>query len=259
MHLLGEASTPPGPAEVPDHSTSPGHAHKAHQPHWAHFQALPLTPHKPGVVHMIQHCLLLLATHFKAQYNRNHPVLMPICRNIMSTLNAHWKLLQLSAGVCAQPSIMERLGWMDRADQTQNAVFPTTVMEIQAWYLYSHTAYLSHIMSIHFQLCLFVLSSAQAVVQWLTTSEVKPKNNRSLPPAFRGHQQERKILCLVCGQGGQSQLKGMSALCCLSWRYQGDTDVQLQITTIHIHSLFTTDCGHLSCSVQEKLSNCESF
>lgn len=128
-------------------------------------------------------------------------------------------------------------------------------MEIQAWYLYSHTAYLSHIMSIHFQLCLFVLSSAQAVVQWLTTCKVKAKNNRSLPLAFRGHQQERIILCLVCGQSGQSQWNGMSALCCLSWRYQEKTDV-LQTTTIHIHSLFTTtDCGHLSCSLQEKLSN----
>lgn len=58
-------------------------------------------------------------------------------------------------------------------------------MEIQAWYLYSHTAYLSRIMSINFQLCLFVLSSAQTMVQWLTVFKVKTKNNRSLPPSLQ--------------------------------------------------------------------------
>lgn len=94
---------------------------------------------------MIQHHLLLLATHFKAQHNRNHPVLMTICRNIMSTLNTHRKLLQLSAGLCAQPSIMECLGWMDRAAPDTECCVPyDSNGDSSLISLFSHSLSISH-------------------------------------------------------------------------------------------------------------------
>lgn len=209
---------------------------------------------------MIQHHLLLLATHFKAEHNRKHPVLMTICRNITSTLNTHWKLLQLSVGLCAQPSIMERLGRMDwAAPDTECHVPYDSNGDSSLISLFSHSLSISHHVNTlsTLPICPFICTSCGTVINHLQS---KTKKITDLWPQPSEDTNKRKILCFFCGQGGQSQLNSMSVLCCLSWRYQEDTDVWLQIRTIHIHSLFTTtDCSHLSRSVQEKLSTCESF
>lgn len=147
-----------------------------HQPHWAHFQALPLTPHKPGEVHMIQHHLLLLATHFKAQHNGNHPVLMTICRHITGTLNAHWKLLQLSAGLCAQPSIMERLGWMDQAAPDTECCVPyDSNGDSSLISLFSHSLSISHHVNTlsTLPICPFISTGCGTVINHLQSKTKK--------------------------------------------------------------------------------------
>lgn len=63
----------------------------------------------------------------------------------MSPLNTHRKLLQLSAGLCAQPSIMEQLDWMDwAAPDTECCVPYDSNGDSSLISLFSHSLSISH-------------------------------------------------------------------------------------------------------------------
>lgn len=92
-----------------------------------------------------QQHIMLMATHLKSQHNGQW------CCFHYCLEESPEHVKRLAEGCCACPQFcacghqqnnVVRCIW---SQQIQNPVFSKTVMEIQAWYLYSHTAYLSRI------------------------------------------------------------------------------------------------------------------
>lgn len=119
------SSAPSGQLQVPLNAASPrpqhhvqdtacyGHARKAHQPHCAHFQVLPLSPHKLLEVHTIQHHLSLLASIIESS-----PVFITVYRTLSSMVNAQLKdAILLCRSVCM--TIINRTTWLDVLGSTR--------------------------------------------------------------------------------------------------------------------------------------------